>query len=179
MEGVLNYCSLPYLHPRDHSYKRKTTLDPSQDHQLTPRSHAIHIYIHTYIHPSTLPRSPPPTRPRDHLPTRGGEKGKKAKEKVSLAEIYIPSCHRKSLLAAPSDRNRTSYLSLNMCHYALSIYPCGDSYILPSSLCGNAPRCAVFEVVSAQRLMVDCFLCQRSPRRRKLPARARGIYAPS
>lgn len=66
-----------------------------------------------------------------------------------------------------------------MCHYILSIYPCGDSYINRSTLCRNGPHCTAFEVVSHQRSAIDCFLCRRSPRRRKLPARARGIFAPS
>lgn len=66
-----------------------------------------------------------------------------------------------------------------MCHYILSIYPCGDSYINRSTLCRNGPHCTSFEVVSHQRSPIDCFLCRRSPRRRKLPARARGIFAPS
>lgn len=66
-----------------------------------------------------------------------------------------------------------------MCHYTLWIYPCGDSYILRSSLCSIGTKCTAFEVVSGHRLETDCFNCLRSPRRRKLPARARGIYAPS
>ncbi|KAI9858296.1 MAG: hypothetical protein M1813_007571 [Trichoglossum hirsutum] len=42
---------------------------------------------------------------------------------------------------------------------------------------GEAAKCYVFEVVLQNREPDDCPACARSPRRRRLPARARGIYA--
>ena len=138
-----------------------------------------------------------------------------------------------------------------MCHFALYIHPCGDSYYLKYSSCsydrfahhpesalnplhpltrpnlheatpssfstenslssstahtsstwtsvsencepkpgavsdlsrpkggGEMGKCYIFEVVLQKREPMDCPSCRRSERRRKLPARSRGIFAPS
>jgi len=135
------------------------------------------IQIRTYIHTYTLSQSPSrlSLHPCHHITYESGRK----RETKSITRRNIPPPTPEVPPAAPPYPNQNLCLSLNMCHHTLSIYPCGDSYITPSSLCGSGPRCTVFKVVSAQRHMVDCFPCQRSPRRRRLPARARGIYAPS
>lgn len=69
--------------------------------------------------------------------------------------------------------------STKMCHFTLSIHPCGDSYINRTSLCSNGAKCTIFEVVRTETNGFDCFQCRRSPKRRMLPAKSRGIFAPS
>ncbi|KAI9674043.1 MAG: hypothetical protein M1829_003886 [Trizodia sp. TS-e1964] len=44
---------------------------------------------------------------------------------------------------------------------------------------GEAGKCYVFEVVLTRQEMYDCPSCRRSIRRRRLPARSRGIFAVS
>jgi hypothetical protein len=44
---------------------------------------------------------------------------------------------------------------------------------------GEQGKCYVFEVVLQKREEKDCPTCRRSERRRNLPAKSRGIFAPS
>lgn len=100
-------------------------------------------------------------------------------------------------------------IAQKMCSYLLTIHPCGDSYITRTTICPscrpfptpslNATSssgvttttqitvtgpasygpCAEFQVTNTCWSVQDCFYCRRSPKRRGLPARARGIFAPS
>ncbi|KAI5845941.1 hypothetical protein BZA05DRAFT_421190 [Tricharina praecox] len=66
-----------------------------------------------------------------------------------------------------------------MCQYKLQIFACGDSYITREKPCANRYplHCNTFEVPLETRHAIDCYPCRRNPKRRILPAMARGIYA--
>ncbi|KAJ6264228.1 hypothetical protein Dda_0371 [Drechslerella dactyloides] len=75
----------------------------------------------------------------------------------------------------------STHESTEMCNISLHCYECGDSYLLPTPARCETNRtkgsCESFEVGQTFRLNTDCPYCRRSQKRRKLPAKARGIYA--
>jgi len=70
-----------------------------------------------------------------------------------------------------------------MCHHNLHIYKCGDSFLIPMpgpcNIHKTTGKCDEFNVRDQFRYDMDCPYCRRSEKRRKLPGRARGIYAVS
>ncbi|TKA65762.1 hypothetical protein B0A49_10796 [Cryomyces minteri] len=71
------------------------------------------------------------------------------------ADLTMPSTLPLSAIGAASDRSR------------------------PAGTTGEESKCYVFEVVLQRREVGDCPACARSPRRRALPARARGCFGES
>ncbi|TKA79486.1 hypothetical protein B0A49_03403 [Cryomyces minteri] len=73
----------------------------------------------------------------------------------SPADLTMPSTLPLLAIGAASDRSR------------------------PAGTTGEESKCYVFEVVLQRREVGDCPACARSPRRRALPARARGCFGES
>ena len=98
--------------------------------------------------------------------------------------FYLSFLDLRIFLSSPPTKYYTTSNShhtsiLNMCKYTLYVYTCGDSYINRTFVCNKGTTCTIFEVVTSERPNNDCFPCRKSAKRRMLPARARGIYAPS
>jgi len=99
----------------------------------------------------------------------------------STPHIHIPPSPRRqspNSASAPSPHCRLQQTP-TMCQYKLQIFTCGDSYITREKPCatGYPPSCNTFEVPLEARHAIDCYACRRNPKRRILPAMARGIYA--
>lgn len=122
----------------------------------------------------------PPPSPRHHRtpPLQSLlEEVSAAVRQHPVPEVSTVLQHDKPSLVSFKEQHRVTRAP-KMCQFRLHLHPCGDSYLIRSLICQRGPKCTRFEVVEdPERFPYDCFACRKSPKRRMLPARARGIFA--